>query len=360
MSSENQNAPMKLDSKDIRIFSGTGNWELAQDICRKLDLELCPAKVEKFNDGEINVEIGSNVREKDVFIIQSTCRPDVNRHLMELLIMMDALSRASAARITAVIPYYGYSRQDRKTAGRTPISARLVADLITAAGASRVLTVDLHAGQIQGFFNIPVDNLYATKVMVAALRCCEGVHKPDDVVVVSPDAGGVRRALYLAHILFPKAEGEPLTAETNVKDSHIPDFAIVHKNRPRPGEVGTMRLIGDVKGKVAVLIDDIVDTAGTLISAANLLKEEGAAAVYACCTHPVLSMDKNGKKAYEKIASSEIDKLIVTDTIPLRDEEKECSRIEIASISDLLAQTIFNIHVGSSVSRLFPYVPGAY
>ena len=351
---------MRLDPKDIRIFSGTSNEELAKKICQRLDIDISPAKVEKFNDGEINVEIGCNVREKDVFVVQSTCRPDVNRHLMELLIMMDALSRASAARITAVIPYYGYSRQDRKTAGRTPISARLVADLITAAGASRVLTIDLHAGQIQGFFNIPVDNLYATKSMVTALRHCDGVHNPEDVVVVSPDAGGVRRVLYLAHILFPESEREPLSVETNVKNSHILDFAIVHKHRPYPGEVGTMRLIGDVKGKVAILIDDIVDTAGTLINAAELLKKEGASTVYACCTHPVLSIDKNGKKAHEKIAASDIDKLIITDTIPLRKDENEFNQIEVASISDLLAQSIFNIHMGSSVSRLFPYVPGAY
>ena len=349
--------PVKVDPEDIRVFTGNANPDLAKKICNHLQVGLSPAKVDSFNDGEINVEIGANSREKDVFVIQSTCRPDLNRHLMELLIMLDALSRASAARITTVIPYYGYSRQDRKTAGRTPISARLVADLITAAGASRVLTVDLHAGQIQGFFNIPVDNLYATKSTVNALRCCEGIHRPEDVVVVSPDAGGVRRALYLAHILFPEHGDED---EPNEKPNRMPDFAIVHKHRKNPGEIASMRLVGEVKGKVAILIDDIVDTAGTLINAATLLKEEGATQVYACCTHPVLSRDKQGREAHQKIEESQIDKLIITDTIPLRDSEANCKKIEVASISDLLAQSIYNIHMGRSVSSLFPYVPGAY
>ena len=346
-----------LDPADFRIFSGNSNPELAAQICRILGVELSPAKVVSFNDGEINVEIGCNVREKDVYIVQSTCRPDINRHLMELLVMLDALSRASAARITAVIPYYGYARQDRKTAGRTPITARLVADLITAAGASRVLTVDLHAGQIQGFFNIPVDNLYAAKATVSALRCCEGIHDPQDVVVVSPDAGGVRRALYLAHILFANDLHTDCQCDDN---NNQPDFAIVHKHRPRPGEVTSMRLIGDVKGKVAILIDDIVDTAGTLMRASSLLKDEGAKAVYACCTHPVLSVDKEGRKAHEKIYDSSIDKLIITDTIPLREDEKANKKLEVASICDLLAETIFNVHMGRSVSKLFPFVPGAY
>ncbi len=346
--SEIDNAQMKLDPSDIRIFSGNSNKELTGNICDLLGLDPSPVKVKQFNDGEISVEIGCNVREKDVYIIQSTCRPDVNTHLMELLIMLDALSRSSAARITTVMPYYGYARQDRKTAGRTPISARLVADLITAAGASRVLTVDLHAGQIQGFFNIPVDNLYAAQSMVNSLKCCEGVSSPSDVVIVSPDAGGVRRALYLNHILFSERKEEQ------------PQLAIVHKHRTKPGEVTSMRLIGDVKGKVAILIDDMVDTAGTLIKAASLLKEEGAKKVYACCTHPVLSVDKNKKKAHEKIEKSCIDKLIITDTIPLRDEELQCSKLEVASVSKLLASTMYNIHMGSSVSRLFPFVPGAY
>jgi ribose-phosphate pyrophosphokinase len=357
--SEPSNVPLQLDPTDIRFFSGNSNQELADRICEHLGLNLSPAKLERFNDGEINVEIGCNVREKDVFVLQSTCRPDVNHHLMELLIMLDALSRASAARITAVIPYYGYARQDRKTAGRTPISARMVADLITAAGASRVLTVDLHAGQIQGFFNIPVDNLYAAKSMVSALRCCEGINEPSDVVVVSPDAGGVRRALYLLHILFG-GDGNNFDIMGNDEKGRQPYFAIVHKHRTKPGEVASMRLIGDVKDKVAILIDDIVDTAGTLISAAGLLKEKGASKVYACCTHPVLSMDKGGNAAHKKIEDSQIDKLIITDTIPLREEERSSAKIEVASISDLLALTVHNIHQGSSVSQLFPFVPGAY
>lgn len=347
--SETENAQLSLDPTDIRIFSGNSNLDLTEKICGLLGVKPAPVKVDHFNDGEINVEVGCNVREKDVFVIQSTCRPDVNTHLMELLIILDALSRSSAARITAVIPYYGYARQDRKTAGRTPISARLVADLITAAGASRVLTVDLHAGQIQGFFNIPVDNLYAAQSMVKALKCCNGVTCPDDVVVVSPDAGGVRRALYLVHILFSE-EGQ----------SKQPQLAIVHKQRSKPGEIGAMRLIGDVKGKVAILIDDMVDTAGTLIIAADLLKQEGATKVYACCTHPVLSVDKKMKQAHDKIENSLIDKLIITDTIPLRDEEKRCTKLEVASVSHLLAATMYNIHLGRSVSKLFPYVPGAY
>jgi ribose-phosphate pyrophosphokinase len=352
--SEARTAPMNLDPEDIRIFSGNANQELAHRICAHLGVPLSPAEVISFNDGEINAEIGCNVREKDVFVIQSTCRPDVNRHLMELLIMFDAISRASAARITAVIPYYGYARQDRKTAGRVPISARLVADLITAAGASRVLTVDLHAGQIQGFFNIPVDNLYGTPSMVEALRCCDGIGCADDVVVVSPDAGGVRRATYLQHILF----ADPSTGKA-VHDKDVPDLAIVDKRRAAPGEVASMRVIGNVKGKVAVMIDDIVDTAGTLINAAKVLREQGATGVYACCSHGVLSVDKNGVPAHEKIEASQIDKLFLTDTIPMRDEEKASKKLEVATISGLLAQTIYNIHMGRSVSQIFPHVPGA-
>lgn len=346
---------LNLDLEDIRIFSGNASVELAHQICAQLGIPLSPSSVSAFNDGEINVEVGCNVREKDVFVIQSTCRPNVNQHIMELLVMLDAISRASAARITAVIPYYGYARQDRKTAGRTPISARLVADLITAAGASRVLTVDLHAGQIQGFFNIPVDNLYATPPMVQALHCCQDIKCASDVVVVSPDAGGVRRATYLAHILF----AHPYNSCSKSDDDNIPDLAIVDKRRTKPGQVASMRIIGNVKGKVAVLIDDIVDTAGTLINAASLLKEEGAASVYACCTHPVLSVDANGVLAHEKIKNSALEKLIITDTIPLREDEKKCEKIEVASISRLMAQTIYNIHVGRSVSQMFPYVPGS-
>jgi ribose-phosphate pyrophosphokinase len=222
------------------------------------------------------------------------------------------------------------------------------------------LTVDLHAGQIQGFFNIPVDNLYSAMSMVSALRCCEGINEPSDVVVVSPDAGGVRRALYLLHILFGDNGDGTFIPIDSMNHERQPHFAIVHKHRTNPGEVASMRLIGDVKDKVAILIDDIVDTAGTLISAAGLLKEQGAAQVYACCTHPVLSKDKAGNAAHKKIEASEIDKLIITDTIPLRKEERSCAKIEVASISDLLAQTVHNIHQGSSVSKLFPFVPGAY
>ena len=309
---------------NLKILSGNSNIQLAQAICKGLDISLGKANVKKFSDGEIQVEIEDNVRGMDVFVVQSTCTP-VNRSLMELLIMMDAIKRASAERITAVIPYYGYARQDRKVAPRVPITAKLVADLITTAGANRILTVDLHAGQIQGFFNIPVDHLYSAPVMVEFIK----EKYTDNLVIVSPDAGGVERAR-----AFAKRLGSNL--------------AIIDKRRPQPNESNIMNIIGDIEGKTALLLDDMVDTAGTLTQSANALIEKGATKVVACCTHPVLS-----GQAVGKINQSALQELVVTDTIPLTKEAQSCSKIVLLSVAELLGEAIKRIHSNDSVSSLF-------
>jgi ribose-phosphate pyrophosphokinase len=308
----------------IRIFSGNSNPQLAAKICDNLGVSLGKASVSTFSDGETRVEINENVRGMDVFIIQSTCTP-VNVTCMELLIMIDAMKRASADRITAVIPYYGYARQDRKVAPRAPISAKLIADLITAAGATRVLSMDLHAGQIQGFFNIPVDNLFATPILLDYIK----KNYNDNFVIVSPDAGGVERARAFAKRL----------------DSTI---AIIDKRREGPNESQVMNIIGNVKDKRVIILDDLIDTAGTIVQAASALKNDGAAEIYACCTHGVLS-----GPAIERLEGSDIKELIVTDTIPLRDEAKSCKRIKTLSVAGLLSEAVRRIYYNDSISSLF-------
>ena len=311
------------DFSRLRIFTGNSNPTLVQQISDRLGTPIGKAMVKTFSDGEINVEIHESVRGMDVFVIQSICYP-VNTNLMELLILIDALKRASAERVTAVLPYYGYARQDRKVMPRAPISAKLVADLITTAGASRVLTVDLHAGQIQGFFNIPVDHLFAAPVLLDYLR-----NLNNDIVVVSPDAGGVERA---------RAFAKRLNAS----------LAIIDKRRDAPNVSQVMNIIGDVQGLIAILLDDIVDTGGTLVRAAYALVEKGAKSVYACCTHPVLSGN-----ATQILSESPIQELVVTDTIPLKESALECSKIKVLSISGLLTEAIQRIYKDESVSNLF-------
>ena len=319
---------MGLRAKDdVIIFAGNSNKALAQDICRYLGTSLAAAEVGRFSDGESQVEIIENVRGGDVFVIQSTC-PPTNDHLMEVLLILDALKRASAGRITAVVPYYGYARQDRKVSPRVPISAKLVADLITTAGATRVLTMDLHAGQIQGFFNIPVDNVYATPVLLRYIR--EHVAIDEPVTVVSPDAGGVERA---------RAFAKHLKA----------NLAIIDKRRAAANQVAEMHIIGQVTGRVAVIIDDIVDTAGTIVAAADALREAGAQDVFACCTHPVLS----GPAVQRVTASKTLKKLIVTDTIPLRPEAQGSPNIAVLSVAHLIGEAIRRIHNEESISSLF-------
>lgn len=308
----------------MRVFSGNANIALAQKICDRLGVSLGKANVTTFSDGETRVEINENVRGMDVFIIQSTCTP-VNVTLMELLILIDAMKRASADRITAVVPYYGYARQDRKVAPRAPISAKLVADLITTAGAQRLLSMDLHAGQIQGFFNIPVDNLFATPVLIDYMKR----NYLDDTVVVSPDTGGVERA---------RAFGKRLGAS----------LAIIDKRREGPNEAQVMNIIGNVKGKRVIILDDMVDTAGTIVQASNALIAAGATEVSACCTHPVLS-----GPAIERIEGSTIKEFIVTDTIPLGERALKCKRIKVLSVSGLLSEAVRRIYYNDSVSSLF-------
>jgi ribose-phosphate pyrophosphokinase len=308
----------------IRLFSGNSNITLAKKICDNLGVSLGKANVSTFSDGETRVEINENVRGMDVFIIQSTCSP-VNITCMELLIMIDALKRASADRITAVIPYYGYSRQDRKVAPRAPITAKLLADLITTAGANRVLSIDLHAGQIQGFFNIPVDNLFATPVLLEYMKKIY----LENTVVVSPDTGGVERA---------RAFGKRLGAS----------LAIIDKRREGPNEAQVMNIIGNIEGKRVIILDDMIDTAGTVVQAANALKKAGALEVSVCCTHPVLS-----GPALERIEGSDIKEVIVTDTIPLSEQATNCPRIKILSVSGLLSEAVRRIYYNDSVSSLF-------
>ncbi len=308
----------------IKIFCGNSNKPLAEEICGYLGIPLGDALVGHFSDGEIHVQINENVRGKDVFVIQSGSAP-VNRNLMELLIMIDALKRASAERITAVFPYFCYARQDRKVMPRVPITSKLVADLITAAGANRVLTVDLHAGQIQGFFNIPVDHLFAEPVLVDYLK----KKNFESLVVISPDAGGVERARAIAKKL---------------KTS----LAIIDKRRDAPNVAKVMNIIGNVDGKDVIIIDDIIDTAGTLIQAVNALRKNGAKDVYASCTHPIFS-----GPAMERINGSDVLKeIIVTNTIELTDDKKS-PKVKTLSIAELLSKAINNIHTGQSVSSLF-------
>lgn len=308
---------------DLKILTGTANAPLARAICDHLGCKLTPALCEKFSDGEIRIEISESVRGDDVFVVQPTCAP-VNANLMQLCLMIDALKRASAGRITAVIPYYGYARQDRKVSPRAPISAKLVADFISTAGANRVVTIDLHAGQIQGFFNCPVDNLFASRVLLEPL-----VNIREDVVVVSPDAGGVERArAYAKRIEAP--------------------LAIIDKRRDRPNQASATHVIGDVQGKIAVLVDDIIDTAGTISAAAEVLIRDGAREAYACVTHPVLS-----GPAIERLNDSAFSKVIITDTIPTLEKQALCSKLQVVSVASLLGKTIHNIHTGSSVSVLF-------
>ncbi len=307
----------------LRILTGNANPELAQKICKYLGVQLARAKVNQFSDGEIQVEIDESVRGMDTFVVQPTC-PPVNQNLMELLVVLDALKRASAGRITVVMPYYGYARQDRKVLPRTSISARLVANLITVAGASRVLGMDLHAGQIQGFFDIPVDHLYALPVQLKYVKKIKG-----EIVVVSPDAGGVERAREL---------GKRINAT----------IAIIDKRRERANVSKVMHVIGDVKGKTAILLDDMIDTGGTIVQAAQALVDDGAKVVYACCTHPVLSGE-----AIERINGSALKELIATNTIPLSDHAKKSKKIKILDVSPILGEAIKRIHSDASVSSLF-------
>ena len=311
--------------ENAKIFSGNSNLPLANAVCKYLDVQLGKAEIRRFSDGELSAEISESVRGSHIFVIQSTC-PPTNEHIMELLIISDALKRASAREITAVIPYYGYARQDRKVKPRAPISAKLVADLITTAGISRVVTVDLHAGQIQGFFNIPVDHIYATPVFIDYMK---REMNGNDTVIVSPDAGGMERARSYAKIL----------------DASL---AMTDKRRPNPNVAEIMNVIGDVEGKNAVLVDDLVDTAGTAIQAAKALIREGANRVSLCCTHGVLS-----GKAIENINDSVIEEVLITDTIPPSDEAAASERIKVLSIANLLGESIKRITKGESISTLF-------
>jgi ribose-phosphate pyrophosphokinase len=315
---------MVLDNgKRLRIFSGNSNRHLAEEIAAYLGLALGDAFVGRFNNGETQVMIEESVRGADVFIVQPTCEP-VNDTIMELLFMVDAVKRASASNITAVIPYYGYARQDRKTRGREPISAKLVANLLTVTGVTRVVTMDLHAGQIQGFFDIPVDHLLGVPIL-ADYFVSKGL---EDLVVVSPDLGGVTRARQLADRL------------------HCP-IAIIEKRRPAPGVAEVMNLIGSVNGKTAIVVDDIVDTAGSLTEGAKALTNYGAREVYACCTHAVLS-----PPAVERVANSNIKELIVTNTIPVPDE-KRADKIKVLSVAPIFGEAIIRIFGDLSVSKLF-------
>ena len=310
---------------EIKLFTGNSNRPLAEAISADLGVPLGGAEIGRFSDGEVLVEITENVRGGDVFVIQSTCTP-TNDNLMELLLMLDAFKRASAKRITAVIPYYGYARQDRKVAPRVPISAKLVADLITTAGASRVLTVDLHAGQIQGFFDVPVDNVYATPVLLQYLRERLGGR---EATVIAPDAGGVERARAFAKRL----------------DAHL---AIIDKRRIRANLVGEMQIIGEVDDRAAVIVDDMVDTAGTLSRAAEAVRAAGAPIVLACTTHAVLS-----GPAVQRLREPGLDELIVTDTIPLRAEARDLAKITVLPVAPLLAEAIRRTHDEASISSLF-------
>ncbi|PID77896.1 MAG: phosphoribosylpyrophosphate synthetase [Deltaproteobacteria bacterium] len=311
--------------KDLTVFAGNSNSFLANKISEYIGKPLGKAKVTKFSDGEVQIEIHENVRWHDVYIMQSTCVP-VNDNLMELLLMIDAVKRSAARKITAVIPYFGYARQDKKVAPRVPISAKLVADMIMTAGAQRVITVDLHAGQLQGFFDVPVDNLYAAPVLRDHVK---STFDMQDLVVVSPDAGGVERA---------RAFAKRLGAE----------WAIVDKHRNAPNQIGSMTVVGCVQDKKALILDDMVDTAGTLTEAAKVIMEQGAKEVYAFCTHPVLS-----GPAIERIEKSPLTKLVATDTIPLSERAISSEKISIISMSGIIGEAILRSHTGDSVTSLF-------
>ncbi len=313
---------MRFDQ--LKIFTGNANKSLANKICGALGVTLGAASVEPFSDGEIRLQILENVRGADVFVVQPTCTP-VDRHLIELLLMMDALKRASAERITAVLPYYGYARQDRKDKPRMPISARLIANLIQTAGADRVLTLDLHAAQIQGFFDVPVDHLFAAPVMIEYF---DSIGRRD-MTMVSPDAGGVERAR-----AFAKHMNAPL--------------AIIDKRRTDVNVAEVMHIIGDVEGQHCLIVDDLIDTAGTLVKGAEALLKQGAVSVTACATHAVLS-----GPAVERIEASQISEVVVTNSIPLSEEAKRCTRIKMLSVAPLLARAIQSIHEDGSVSTLF-------
>lgn len=310
--------------KALTIFSGNAHRALTESICRQLEVPMGRAEVTRFADGEVYVEIKENVRGVNCFVVQPTCTP-VNDNLMELLIMIDALRRASAGSINAVIPYFGYARQDRKTKPRTPISARLAADVLTAAGVTRVLALDLHAGQIQGFFNIPVDHLYAMPVQMEYLKSQFG----SEAVIVSPDAGGVERA---------RAFSKRLNC----------GLAIIDKRRPAANVAEVVNIIGDVKGRDAIIVDDLIDTAGTLCAAARAIKDQGARSVSACCSHGLLS-----GPALERINAAPIEQVIVTDSIPHRREVVENPKIKILSVAPLLSEAVKRIHTGDSISSLF-------
>ncbi|MEY4978580.1 MAG: Ribose-phosphate pyrophosphokinae [Pseudomonadota bacterium] len=317
---------MQVQPPDFMIFTGNANPVLAADIAQQLGTQLGSANVGRFSDGEVTVEITQNVRARDIFIIQSTCAP-TNDNLMELIIMVDALKRASAARISAVIPYYGYARQDRRPrSSRVPITAKVVANMLQVVGVDRVLTMDLHADQIQGFFDIPVDNIYASPVLLGDLRA----RNYADLLVVSPDVGGVVRARAIAKQLNC-------------------DMAIIDKRRPRPNVSEVMHVIGDIEGRNCVIMDDMIDTAGTLVKAAEVLKARGAKSVYAYCTHPIFS-----GPAIDRIAKgSALDEVVVTNTIPLSQSAQACSKIRQLSVAPLMAETIARIASGESVMSLF-------
>jgi ribose-phosphate pyrophosphokinase len=308
----------------LAIFTGNSNPILTQKICEYLDMPLGAATVKTFSDGEVQIEIDENVRRKDVFLVQSTCSP-VNDNLVEMILMIDAFKRSSVSRITAVIPYYGYARQDKKVAPRVPISAKVVADMVTVAGANRMITMDLHAGQIQGFFDIPVDNLFAAPVILDYIRD----RFQDNLVVVSPDTGGVVRA---------RAFAKRLNA----------DLAIIDKRRDKPNVAKAMAVIGNVQDKIAIILDDMADTAGTLTEAAAAVTERGASEVHACCSHPVLS-----GPAVDRVNASTLSSLVVTDTIPLSDEAAACDKIKVLSIASLVGEAIIRSHQGDSVTSLF-------
>jgi len=315
------------EERNLLIFSGNSNRPLAKAVCRELGVRQGKALVSTFSDGEVQVEIEENVRRQDVFVIQPTCAPSAE-NLMELLVLIDALKRASVSSVTAVIPYFGYSRQDRRLRStRVPITAKVVAKMVTTAGADRVLTIDLHADQIQGFFDIPVDNVYASPLLLADIWRAHGT---DNLIVVSPDVGGVVRARAIAKRLDDA------------------DLAIIDKRRPRANVSTVMNIIGDVSGKTCVLVDDIVDTAGTLCAAAAALKAQGATKVVAYCTHAVLS-----GAAIDNLNKSQLDEMVVTDTIPLSEAARACTRIRQLSVAELLAETIRRIAFGESVSSLY-------
>jgi ribose-phosphate pyrophosphokinase len=310
---------------NLMVFSGNANPRLVSDVVRHLNIHLGRATVSRFSDGEVMVELLENVRGKDVFVLQSTCQP-TNDTLMEVMVMVDALKRASAGRITAAIPYYGYARQDRRTrSARVAITAKVVANMLQGAGIDRLLTMDLHSDQIQGFFDIPVDNIYSSPILLGDIW----KRNHPDLVVVSPDVGGVVRARAIAKRLEC-------------------DLAIIDKRRPKPNVAKVMHIIGDVKDRTCIIMDDLVDTANTLCEAANALKEHGAKKVMAYCTHPVLS-----GSAVERVTNSALDELVVTDTIPLRDDARACTKIRQLSVAELLAETIRRISNEDSVSSLF-------